>query len=525
VARTLEHVSDGLLVLDRSWRITFANATAAQLLSRPTGDLVGSDIWTLFAAAVGGEIWHRYHDAVEQQREQTFEAFFGPLEGWFQVRLLPAPDSLTVYFRNIDAERSARLERDENLREQAHRLLLADRLQELTDALGRAVTVREVAKAVLEHSQGALDALFAGVALLDPGASTLTFVSLDELPDRVREEWTRVSLSTPAPLTDCVRRNTGYYHESPEALLASYPDLAGTITSAGNSSFVNLPIPGTRGVIGALSMSWVEPRSFGADDRRFLVTVAAQCGQAIERARLHERQQTVADALQQAVLPERLPLVAGVSLAARYIPTPLEVSVHVGGDWYDAFQLPDGRLGMAVGDVSGHGLSAAAIMGTLRNALRAYAFDGDDPAAVLGALNRLLVATSDNAFATAVYGILDDGLLTWCSAGHPPFAILDGEGRARLVTDRTGPLLGLPDSRYRSRTLTLAPGDAVVLYTDGLIEHRSWTLDDAFVHLVRVLERQRGRGVGELCEALVREGRGGRGQEDDACVLVLRHHS
>jgi serine phosphatase RsbU (regulator of sigma subunit) len=276
-------------------------------------------------------------------------------------------------------------------------------------------------------------------------------------------------------------------------------------------------------VIGALSVSWPEPRGFTDDDRRFLGTVAAQCAQAIERARLYERQRTVAGALQQAILPERLPVVPGVELAARYQPTPLEAAVHVGGDWYDAFLLADGRLGLAVGDVCGHGLAAAAIMGTLRNALRAYAFEGHDPAAVIEALNELLVGTSDHELATAVYAVLDGDRLSWCGAGHPPLAVLGSDGVPRLLNASTGPLLGLAGSAYRAESVQLRPGDTVVAYTDGLIEHRTWGLDEGFVHLVDELGRRAGRDVDTLCDDLVRVGRGGRPQEDDVCILVLRY--
>jgi serine phosphatase RsbU (regulator of sigma subunit) len=291
----------------------------------------------------------------------------------------------------------------------------------------------------------------------------------------------------------------------------------------GSEAFANLPLAGAHGVIGALSISWPAPRRFGEDDRRFLTTVAAQCAQAIERARLYERQQTVADALQQAVLPDRLPAVAGVALAARYQPTPLGVSVHVGGDWYDAFVLADGRLGLAVGDVCGHGLAAAAIMGTLRNALRAYAYEGRDPAAVMDALNGLLVQTSDHELATAIYGVLDGSDLTWCGAWHPPLFRVRAGRAVEALPASTGPLLGLVGSTYTSERVRLEPGDTLVAYSDGLVEHRSWGLDDAFAHLAAELARHAGDGVDALCDALVRDGRGGRPQEDDACVLVLRY--
>jgi serine phosphatase RsbU (regulator of sigma subunit) len=326
------------------------------------------------------------------------------------------------------------------------------------------------------------------------------------------------------PIVQAVRTREPLFHETAAAFLADCPEADESVGLTGSNAFANLPLPGAHGPIGALSISWPEPREFTGDDRRFLTTVAAQCAQAIERARLYERQQTVALALQQAVLPDRLPVVPGVDLAARYQPTPLEGAVHVGGDWYDAFVRADGRLAIAVGDVCGHGLAAAAIMATLRNALRAYAFEGREPAAVIDALNQLLTSTSDHELATAVYAVLDDDLLTWCGAGHPPLAVVSADGEARLLSGGTGPLLGLVGSRYCSNTVRLGKGDTVVAFTDGLVEHRSWGLDEAFAHLADELARHAGDDVDALCDALVRIGRGGRPQEDDVCVLVLRHH-
>src|SRR4029079_11738984 len=116
------------------------------------------------------------------------------------------------------------------------------------------------------------------------------------------------------------------------------------------------------------------------------------------------------------------------------------------------------RLGVAVGDVCGHGLGAAAIMGTLRNALRAYAFEGRDPAEVMEAVNELLTGTSDHELATAVYAVLDGDRLTWCGAGHPPLAVVGADGQPRLLDAATGPLLALVGSAYRSHEVRLEPG-------------------------------------------------------------------
>jgi serine phosphatase RsbU (regulator of sigma subunit) len=162
-------------------------------------------------------------------------------------------------------------------------------------------------------------------------------------------------------------------------------------------------------------------------------------------------------------------------------------------------------------------------MGTLRNALRAYAYEGRRPEEVVDALNHLLTGTSDHELATAVYAVLDGPRLTWCGAGHPPLILIGQTGEPRLLNGNTGPLLGLVGSAYRSDCVVLSPGDTVVAFTDGLVEHRSWGLDEAFAHLAAVLARHVAHDVETLCDDLLREGRAGRPQEDDVCVLVLRY--
>jgi serine phosphatase RsbU (regulator of sigma subunit) len=122
-----------------------------------------------------------------------------------------------------------------------------------------------------------------------------------------------------------------------------------------------------------------------------------------------------------------------------------------------------------------------------------------------------------------VYAVLDGDRLTWCGAGHPPLVVVGSGGVPRLLDGSTGPLLGLAGSVYGAESVQLAPGDTVVAYTDGLIEHRSWGLDEAFDHLAHELARHAAHDVETLCDDLVRVGRGGRPQEDDVCVLVLRY--
>ena len=189
---------------------------------------------------------------------------------------------------------------------------------------------------------------------------------------------------------------------------------------------------------------------------------------------------------QRAMLPAELPTVPGVQVAAEYLP--VAERIDIGGDWYDAFLLPDGRLALAVGDVTGHDLRAATVMGQVRNAVRAYASEDPTPGDVLRRTNTLLSRLPDLDLVTMLYGVYDPGTheLLWSNAGHPPPLLRRGTG-ASALTDPGGLLLGvLPgDEPYPEYRLTLAAGDAILWYTDGLIDHRD---TDPTVALQRLTE-------------------------------------
>jgi PAS domain S-box-containing protein len=190
-----------------------------------------------------------------------------------------------------------------------------------------------------------------------------------------------------------------------------------------------------------------------------------------------ERDRQIAATLQRALLPDRLPSVVGVSLAAHIAPG--GGGTRVGGDWYDAIALPGGRLGVVVGDVAGHGVDAAARMGELRSVARAYALEGHPPVALVERMNGYHAALGADLMTTMLFAILeiDSGTLRFVNAGHPPPLIAHADGRTEIL-EGAGPPLGVLDTwRYEERVATVAPGTTALLYTDGLVERRGERLD------------------------------------------------
>jgi serine phosphatase RsbU (regulator of sigma subunit) len=245
----------------------------------------------------------------------------------------------------------------------------------------------------------------------------------------------------------------------------------------------------------------------------------------LERTHLereYARQALVAETLQRGLLPVLLE-VPGLEVGARYLPS--GPAGRVGGDWYDLIHVPDGRVVAAVGDVAGHGLHAASLMGQLATALRAYALQDPSPEAVIRALNRLLCHFARGEIATLVYALLDaeDETMTIACAGHPPPLLIRDDGAAELVEDGRGTLLGVSPGIIETTTLAWSPGDALVLYTDGLVERRRESMADSLIRLLRVAVDVGDLAPQALAERLVDGLAPGEARDDDVAVLAVRH--
>jgi anti-sigma regulatory factor (Ser/Thr protein kinase) len=271
-----------------------------------------------------------------------------------------------------------------------------------------------------------------------------------------------------------------------------------------------------------LHVGSLRPRVFNLRDLAILDLAAARAGPAIARGRLlnalaHEHNNALM--LQRSLLPRRLVSLPGVAIAARYVPAREEV----GGDWYDAIGLPGGQLGVAIGDVVGHGLEAASLMGQLRTALHAYALDSNDPGHVLQLVDRFARRLENDAMATAAYAVVDlkHETVRIASAGHPPPVAVSAEGEARLVEVDPAPPLGTFGYRpCPEKEIRLRPGDSLLFYTDGLIERPGVPLHESLRLLVSAL---RGAwGAEEVCLTAMDRLTPHLGTRDDVAVIAVQ---
>lgn len=247
--------------------------------------------------------------------------------------------------------------------------------------------------------------------------------------------------------------------------------------------------------------------------------IANRAALAVDNARLYQREHSIAETLQRSLLRQRLPQIPGMRLASRYLPARRET--EIGGDWYDAITLPDGRMAVVMGDVAGHGIAAAAVMGQLQNAVRAYAMEGHSPAAIFQRVTALLDLRE---MATLLYFVFDPHTWTaeYANAGHlPPLVLAPGE--PPIVLETGSPPLGVAGVlSFREEKASIPPGSTILLYTDGLVEVRGEPLDDGLRRLYEAAAAHAGLEPEAMLDHLVASMLPGTPVSDDAALLALR---
>ena len=275
-------------------------------------------------------------------------------------------------------------------------------------------------------------------------------------------------------------------------------------------------------VIGLIQVADKVEGEFGETDEPILVQLAQLAAIAIENAELFQAEHEVAATLQRSLLPSLIPPVAGLEVATRYHPG--AGGVEVGGDWYDVIALPGGRVMLVVGDVAGRGATAAAVMGQLRIALRAYAVQGQGPAEALASLDHLVQNLNESYLATAACVLLDPatGDMSIANYGHLPPLLIHPDGAPELLEGEASPPVGVPGDRPAAMSGCLEEGGLLLLYTDGLVEERTASIDDGLARLAKVADA--GLPIDRFCEEILSQMIGG-GHGDDVALLAARRTS
>jgi PAS domain S-box-containing protein len=389
------------------------------------------------------------------------------------------------------------------------------RLQSLTALLSGALTPSDVADVMLRFAVEELGAAAAACVVTDQADTPMTIGVLGHSAELTERWWREPDRIT--ALRDAMGAAQVVWFPSWAAFKARYPAAEPPRDPALRGARAAVPLMLRGLAVGVLYMNFIDERRFDADELVFMLTVGRQCAQAVERARLYGREHRVAATLQGALLPA-LPQIPGMRIDAVYRAATPES--EVGGDWYDVFRLPDGRVTLTVGDVAGHGLGAAVLMGEMRHAIRTAVLAELDPANVLRVADAVLRA-GEKGMATAAVAIIDLRTceFTYAAAGHPP-AIIATSGGIETLEPGTIPL-GFGESLPVAPAPRPLPRDGLlVLYTDGLIEiDRDLTGGQAM--LEAAVAEEYGRRFAEPAHALLDRLTAGRAVLDDIVILTV----
>ncbi|WP_433064735.1 SpoIIE family protein phosphatase [Dactylosporangium sp. CS-033363] len=425
---------------------------------------------------------------------------------------------LRIATRRAEAGQDAALDRGDRLRGAFDRSQV---LLHASVALTGTTTIDDVVAAVGRLVSSVLEPADIGIALFGGDPELATFAPL---PGDLAVRWAGFAESALRPAVNAARAGRLYVLSNPQAIRAAFPQPATDLGRLGWQAVACAPLLHGDAALGVLTFAWREPRDVDLEEQAVILTIAGYVTQALDRADHLHHEHTAAATLQQALLTP-LPAVAGLHLAARYIPA--HDDDHVGGDWYDAIVLPGGRLALVIGDVCGHSLEAAATMSELRSMLRAFVADRDEPpSATLRRLDTACRALRQEIFATVVLARLDPApgggfTLRWSNAGHPPPTLLAPGADPRLLAEHDL-LLGVdPATPRHDHTVELAEGGTLLLYTDGLIESRTSTLDAGLARLHEVLRERPGDGARRIADHVVAHTDTHR--HDDDIALLTAH--
>lgn len=542
---------DGVFCVDRLGTIVYANPRAAALLGQPRARLLGHSLWEavpwldqaayedhLRGALLSPEPVH-FH--VRRPPDGSLRTTPQPYEGdWLAVSVHPGPDLLTGTLRpaNRVADASAGLTPEHGAAETAsgtgdpgpalvattapvYRPIL------LAVALTEAVTARQVSAVVVRELLPAFGGRRLAIYLLQDRHLYLAWET--GFPPGFLAPFEGVALDARLPGVETLTSGRPLFFDSMQALAAAYPGIPLDATE-GARAF--LPLIASGRPVGSCILGFDRARGFGTEERAVLTALAGVIAHAMEKARRYETETALARGLQRALLPRRLPAHPLLETAGRYLPG--TQGMDVGGDWYDVIASGDG-MALVIGDVQGHGVQAAATMGQLRSAVRAFALGDRPPDEVLSGVNHLLTDLDPGLFASCCYIRLDPATGRACAAraGHPPPLLRHPDGRTEALDLPGGVVLGVdPGAPYPLTEFHVEPGAVLALYTDGLVERPGTDIDDGITALRLALARSGApaarpgsRSLAGVADRIVVTARHATDRPDDiALLLATRRH-
>ncbi len=514
-AAAVERLRDGVFALHPDGRVAYVNRSAEMHLGSPRVQLIGRLPWEALPWLTDPVYEDRYRAAMVSQQPTAFLARRPP-DHWLAFSLYP--DAYGVTGRVVPAAPSGQHldELPEAPPATPPRPGAFYHLLQLASALTEAVTVREVSASVIDQILPG----FGGqeLALYLARSGRMHLVAQSGYPTGFLDSFEGIPIRSRLPGTEVFSSGAPIFFSSPDELVAAYPGIPRDEMKA----WAFLPLIASGHPVGSCIIGFDHQRVFTAEERSVLTALGGLIAQALERARLYDAEFALARGLQQALLPHRLPTVPGLTTAARYLPG--TQGMEIGGDWYDAVTTPEG-LCLVIGDVEGHNVGAAATMGQLRSAVRAFVSSGSAPDEVLTRTNQLLLDLDAGLLASCCLLRLDpaDGRTQGVRAGHLPPLLRHPDGPAEVLELEGGPLLGIDRSVHFPVTeFVLPPGAVLALYTDGLVEEPGAPIEQGIDRLRTALAHTRGLTLEALADRLVGDARHASHRADDVALLLAR---
>ncbi|WP_308120668.1 SpoIIE family protein phosphatase [Streptomyces bambusae] len=514
-----ERLPEGALALDLEGRITFVTSAAAAMLGSEAGRLLGTRPWQSLPWLDAPLVEDHYRTAVISRDPVSFVALRPP-DRRLRFQLYPDASGISVRITHApspggEAPAPAPV-REPTAAAQVGRLY---QLVHLAAAMSETVGVRDVVELVADQILPAFGA--DGLVLSAADAGRLRITGSHGYDPRTVERLDGLPLDTDlTPAGEVLTSGVPAFFASREEMARRYPEAA---RISDKQAWAFLPLVVSGHPVGCCVLSYEHPRTFTADERAVLTSLAGLIAQALDRARLYDAVHDLAHGLQQGLLPRSLPVVPGLRIAARYLPA--SHGMDIGGDFYDVLVLDQGTVAAVIGDVQGHNVAAAALMGQVRTAIHAHATAGAAPDQVLARTNRVLADLESDLLVSCLYAHIDlaRGRATLASAGHPP-PLLHRPGRPPgVVALDPAPLLGVVDDLSCPVTgLALVPGTTLALYTDGLTEVPGADVEETTAGLARHLAEGSGQDPEVLIDALIRRTWPAGRHTDDIAMILLR---
>jgi PAS domain S-box-containing protein len=498
---------DAIFLKDEHGVYRFANRATSEIIGRPADEVLGLRDVDVFPPPISGPI------VADDERVRS-----GTGTREFDVRIGSRTflTTKTPYFFPDGTTGVLGIAHDITARRRGDDRLAA--IAVLSRVISGQASVAEIARAADEPLRAATHADLVWIFVDDPRARRLVNVLADGATQATADEYHAVPYSSPTL--------TGEVYRSGEARIVHAgncdPVYGENLTAANLATSVILPLLVGGNVHGTVNFGWEStPGDLDDLDLDFFANLAAVLAEGVTRAQASADVRAALGTFQRALLPvEMFP--ADLHVAVRY--EPAAGDLRLGGDWYDVFDLPDGLVGIAAGDVVGHGIGAAAVMGQLRSALRALAQVEADPAALLERLDLHARHEAGAAATTVAFVTLDraNGALRYSCAGHLPPLVVDADGTARYLEGGRGLPIGLAHAGppRSSATATLGRDGMLILYTDGLIERRTSSIDEGMARLTDSATSHRALGIEAFADQLLEDLGAGSGQDDTAVICV-----